>query len=126
MNPTNRPTIQDMDSWMRSIERRVMAVERRGNITNAAQIMGPGLAPYAVQIKDWSGSETTFNGMFYTAPGAFNSPDPDAWWIGLVLSQPGGFGVQVVWDYRGATLPPPTKTRRWSSVGNTRVFTSWA
>jgi hypothetical protein len=124
VNGTERPA--SMESWMRQQQRAAQAATRRPNITHASQIMGPGLAPHAVEIKDWSGAETEFNGFFFSRPGAFNSPDGTKWWIGQSISQVEGFGIQTAWDYRGTSSPPTVKTRRFSLVGAARVFSAWA
>lgn len=125
MRPTlDQPT--NMEGWMRNQGRASAAAARRPGVTNAAQVMGPGLAPNAVELRDWSGEETLFNGFFFSAPGAFNSPDSTKWWIGQSIAQAGGFGIQQVWDYRGTTSPVVTKTRRFTYVGPTRVFSAWA
>lgn len=120
------PAPQDLDGWMRQQERRTLAQERRGSIRHASDLMGPGLGPQAVEILDWSGDETMFNGFFYSRPGALHSPDADEWWIGQTIAQPEGFGVQTVWDYRGLSVPIATFSRRFGAAGGTRVFSTWA
>lgn len=126
VSPTNHPVVQDMDGWMRRQEKTVLREQRRPRVTNAADIMGPGIAPRAVEINDWSGEETEFNGFFYSQPGALHSPGASDWWLGWSLTQIEGFGIQQVWDYRGTTSPVVTYTRRFSSVGGQRVFSPWA
>lgn len=114
------------ENWVQRQQDAIVKQTRRPQISHAAQIMGPGIGPYAVEIRDWSGEETNFNGFFYSAPGAFNSPDSTKWWIGESISQIEGFGVQRVWDYRGTSNPPTVKTRRILFVGSTRSFGAWA
>lgn len=61
--------------WMRDIEKRILNEERRPSIRSASDLMGPGAGPYAILTVDWNADETTFNGWFYSEPGAQNSPD---------------------------------------------------
>lgn len=56
-------------------QKRMMRQERRPAVTNATQILGPGAAPFAVQINDWNEEEGTFTGVFCSVPGAMNAPD---------------------------------------------------
>lgn len=121
-----KPQPHNFDGWVRHRNDEATKQTRRPQVTHAAQIMGPGIAPFAVEIKDWSGAETEFNGFFYTRPGAFNSPDGAKWWIGHSIAQAEGFGIQEVWDYRGTSSPPTKKTRKFTFSGSVRVFSAWA
>lgn len=124
--PDGHRIVTNGADWMRDMEKRTMTENRRPRITHARDLMGPGLAPRAVQITDWSGPETEFNGVFYTEPNALHTPDPTKYWMGHSWCQIEGFGIQQVWDYRGTTNPPVVKTRRFSLSGGIRVFGPWA
>lgn len=97
--PKDWPHSIDMGDWMRQQEKRTMREERRPHVTKASDIMGPGIAPRAVVITDWN-SETarSFNGFFYSAIGADNSPDDTKAWLGLTLST-GDHIQQVAWSH---------------------------
>lgn len=124
--PGNHRIITNASDWMRDIERRLTHEERRPRVSQASDLMGPGLGPHAVQTNDWSGPDTEFNGYFYSPPGTRNAPDGTRWWMGYSITQADGFGVQHVWDYRGTTSPVEAKTRRFSFTGGMRVFSTWA
>lgn len=120
------PVPEDMGDWMRRQEKRVLHEERRPLVRKASDIMGPGLAPEAVEIPDWSGPETEFNGFYFSRPGALHSPDSDLWWIGTSISHDGSYGVQHVWDYRSDLEPPAQMTRTFRLVGDIRLFSPWS
>ena len=65
--------------WMRDIEKRILNEERRPIIRAASDLMGPGAGPYAIETLDWNADETTFNGWFYSRPGALELTRPDAY-----------------------------------------------
>lgn len=116
---------EGLDDWMRGQEKRVAHEERRPRIARAQDLMGPTLAPTAVEVSDWSGPETMFNGLIYSKPGALHAPDSSNWWMGTTIAQADGYGVQEAYDFRGASSPVPLYTRRFSMVGGTRVFSPW-
>lgn len=122
--PNNGPVPHTMGDWMRRHEKRTLHEERRPRITKASDIMGPGVGPRAVEITDWSGEETEFNGFFLTRPGALHTPDSTKWWIGVSLSQDGQYGIQQAFDYRNAATPA-VWMRTFALVGDTRLFGSW-
>ena len=120
------PIVTSGEEWMRRMEKRVGREERRRTVTEASDLMGPGIGPFAVQILDWSAEETGFNGHFYSAPGALNSPDSGLWWIGDVLATPDGHGIQKVWNFHGGPLPPAAYIRTFNSPSEgLRLFTAW-
>jgi len=102
----------DFQMWMQQIEKRMIRQERRPSITNATQILGPGAGPYAVLLNDWNDEAATFNGIFYSEPGAANIPDttsspsvPDydsansttwRWWMGQTFGTEDGYGIQRI------------------------------
>ena len=123
--------IQDGGDWMREMEKRVLHEERRPNIRAAADIMGPGIAPYSVLINDWSADETAFNGFFHTVPGALNTPDPTRYWMGTSQATSDGYGLERVTEWQGTTAeivwPRLTYVRRfWSATpGAVRQYSAW-
>lgn len=124
-----RPNITAQD-WMRSMEKRVLNEERRPLIRSAADLLGPGFAPYAVQVTDWDGDEAVFNGMFYSTAGlSINSPDNGSDWIGMVLAEADGFGIQRVMEHRSDNAETPIREymRRFFDPGGggTRAYSAW-
>lgn len=117
--------------WMRDVEKRILSEERRPLIRTASDLLGPGFAPYAVLTQDWNAVECTFNGIFYSQPGGLNSPDGSAYWIGDVLAQQAGFGIQHVWEHRVASDPTTSPIReyirRFYAPGGSglTMFTPW-
>lgn len=123
---TNQRPVLTGEDWFRQQEKRTLHEQRRPQVHKAADILGPGFAPYAVELTDWNDDMTTFTGFFYSAPGATNSPDGTKWWIGQTIAMVDGFGIQTVWDMRGSSSPPTQKTRRFTSLTGERVFSTWA
>lgn len=106
MGGTNNGRISiTMDDWMRDMEKRVLHEERRPLVRSASDLLGPGLAPTAVQLLDWNDPATAFNGFFWTAPGAINSPDGNKSWMGFSVCNAIGDGYQMVYQYTGWTYP---------------------
>jgi hypothetical protein len=121
---TNWREVQTGEDWMRSQEKRMLHEERRPQIKHASDLMGPAMGPYAVRISDWNQAETEFNGLVWSEPGALNTPNGAEWWIGQVIAQQGGFGVQTAWNYRTPGTPA-LWVRTFSLTGGTRSFTPW-
>lgn len=116
------------DDWMRDMEKRILSEERRPVVKSASDLMGPGFGPYAVETDDWNSDETTFNGMFYSNPGAQNSPDQTKHWIGVTEGTADGNGYELIRVYDPVTLaatgdsyvrffytPPATGQRQYSA-----------
>lgn len=109
MSAHNWNTAQDMSTWMRHMEKRVMSQERRPVVSEAADLLGPGAGPYAVHISDWNDEATTFNGTYFSDPadGQINSPN-DAWcWMGETFGTEEGFGWQRLTRYKLDPSNPP-------------------
>lgn len=120
------PTTTDADGWMRKMEKRVNREQRRRTVTEASDLMGPGLGPFAIQILDWNGEETFFNGFFFSSPGALNSPNGLLWWMGQSIATPDGHGLHRVWNFRDAALPMAEYTRNFTSPSEgLRIFSAW-
>lgn len=88
--------------WQGDIEKRALNAERRPQIRNASDLLGPGIAPNAVQLSDWDDEATAFNGLFYSEPGALHGPDNTSYWMGVVQVTEAGFGYQRVRRYFSA------------------------
>ena len=120
-------TFQD---WMRDIEKRVLNEERRPTIRAASDLMGPGAGPYAVETLDWNADETTFNGWFFSQPGAMNSPDADLSWIGTTEGIADGNGYELVRQYdpvTGVDVTGDSYVRFFYTLPGTgqRLYTDW-
>lgn len=120
-----------VEDYLRSQEKRVLHEERRPQIRVASDILGPGIAPYCIRLEDWSADETYFNGFWYSEPGAFNSPNPNRYWIGYSLTTEEGFGIERVSEYFGTTTdvvwPRPVYVRKFSTAAPDapRVWSLW-
>lgn len=113
----------------RDTQRQLDVLYRRNRSPRARDLMGPGLAPRAVQLLDWNVDDTSFNGFFFSDVGALNSPDPAAAWIGEVFATPDGAGVMHLWEmatstYDGAAPREYQRAFR-TAAGATRGFTAW-
>jgi len=123
-------TATSVEDWMRNVEKRLMHEERRPNIRTAADLLGPGVAPYSIWINDWNTDETAFNGFFHSEPGALHSPNNTRYWMGSSQATRDGYGLQRVSEYRGdpteALWPRPTYVRKFFTIsGQQRQFSTW-
>jgi hypothetical protein len=127
----NWPVAVTGQDWVHQTEKRISHEERRPLVRRAADLLGPGLGPRCIRIVDWNADETAFNGFFYSEPGSLNSPDTDVYWMGQVICNDDGFGIQQVWEYRYAdpdtnVSPIQHYIRRSYNVGTgTRQFSPW-
>lgn len=122
----NRPV--SGGQWMRTQEKRINRQERRPSVNTAQDLLGPGFAPTAQRLLDWNSDEATFNGIFYSEPGAVNSPDDTRFWIGTVVSQSNEFGIQRVMEFH-LTAPSLTEYVRafyLTSGSAHRFYSAWA
>lgn len=87
------------NDWQHDLEKRQLSQERRPVIRSAADLMGPGLGPTAVQLVDWNDDATAFNGLYFSEPGALNGPDSTSYWMGTVEVTEDGVGFQRVRRY---------------------------
>lgn len=119
----NWPVAQTQADWMRQQEKRVLHQERRPSAASASDLLGPGFGPTAVELVDWNSDEAAFNGFFWSGPGAINSPDPNAYWLGTIISQDQLFGVQQIVERTGTRK----YIRRFSGLGGSTVrsYTPW-
>lgn len=123
----NYPTVTDAEGYIRETEKRIANQERRPMVKRASDLLGPGIAPYAVQIDHWNADEATFNGTFWTAPGDTGAPDLTHWWVGQTEASSDGFGVQqVVTFHDSALFPPITRRRQFYDPGNGNItYSNW-
>jgi hypothetical protein len=126
----NGRTLITTDDWMRDVEKRSMHEGRRPQIRTASDLMGPGLGPQAVEIRDWNDEVTTFNGFFFSTPGAQNSPDGNRYWMGYVIADESGNGIMRVYEYTPdspiPSAPPLMLYRNFKTTpGSLRTFGPW-
>lgn len=130
MSNANWRTPIDFKDWTQAMEKRVGLEERRPTISSAADLLGPGAGPWAVETNDWNDEACTFTGVFFGSPmtGQVNSPDDAKYWMGEVFSTQEGFGFQRLTQYRlepsgtGSWTP---RVRRFRSVSDLVVFGGW-
>lgn len=123
----NYPIVTDADGYFRQNEKRLMHEERRPMVKTASDILGPGIAPYAVLIDHWNADEATFNGVFWTEPGDTGAPDLTHWWVGKTEASEDGFGIQQVMTFHDSLLfPPITRRRQFYDPGNGNItYSNW-
>lgn len=123
-------TLITTEDWMRDMEKRTLHDYRRPQIRTASDLMGPGLGPRAIELRDWNDEATTFNGFFYSTPGAQNTPDTTRYWMGYVVANEFGAGYMLVYEYAldptVATVPVRTYLRNFQTIpGSLRSFGAW-
>lgn len=106
VTPKDWRIVENADDWMRSQEKRLMHEERRPRVSRASDLLGPGIAPRAVQVLDWNSPNLLFNGFLYSVPGATNAPEPDVDFLGINIATAEGHGLQTLWSH-----DPPTVNR---------------
>ena len=92
------PIAQDADGYFRAQEKRMMHQERRPAPVSASDLLGPGFSQRAIELIDWNDEVATYNGYFYTLPGALHTPDPEYRWAGVVVAMDDSTGMQLVWQ----------------------------
>jgi hypothetical protein len=119
--------VASMDDWMRNIEKRLMREERRPQVRDASDLVGPGVGPYARPVEDWN-FDPQVNGWFYSeAFTVSNSPDDTLPWMGFVEASPYGEGMQQVWQFKDYDAPPPDFYMRTflTNDDGSRDFSPW-
>lgn len=119
--------VASMDDWMRNIEKRLMREERRPQVRDASDLVGPGVGPYARPVEDWN-FDPQVNGWFYSeAFTTANSPDDTVPWMGYAEASPFGEGLQHVWQYKDYEAPPPDAYIRTfvTNDDGSRDFSPW-
>jgi hypothetical protein len=114
---------------MRDLQKRIMHDQRRPAVTSAKDLLGPGFGPYVVEIFDWDQDSATYNGLWYSQPGATNSPLNDNYWMGMTEGTSNGFGLQWATRYRvdsGPWIPDMYVRRFYTPVdGVRRSYSNW-
>lgn len=134
MSGTGRARITFGDQ-LREYERRHLNQERRPAPATAADLLGPGIGPQAVQLSDWNDDSIGFTGFYFSQPGSVNSPDTAKAWMGISISDPSGTGYQRVTEYDDQAYgsaglypawPGVSYTRAFNTAGGTtRLFSAW-
>lgn len=119
-----------VEDWMRQMEKKAMAQERRPSVSQPSDLLGPTLGPHVQSVSDVSAEAATFNGFYYVPLNTPNSPDPTFGWMGRTIAQADGYGIQileVMHNSTGAlTGGTPQKRRFWAPGGATlRIFSVW-
>lgn len=123
--PKEWRSIESTDDWMRAQEKRIMHEERRPRITQASDLLGPGFASFAVEIADWNVESATYNGFFYSPPGAANAPEALSSFLGLSIMSAAGHGQQIVWAHREGSPIVQYARARHSHSSQIAEWTAW-
>lgn len=101
--------------------------ERRPQIRKASDLLGPGVAAFAVEIDDFSGDIAAFNGFFIAPPGAANSPDNTKWWIGQTIATQADGGTQMFSTFQSADAPHTVMLRGFVIAPDSpaRFYSPW-
>lgn len=114
----------DANDWMRGLEKRVLHEERRPSIRSAADLLGPGYAPYAVETSNWNSDSAARNGLWWSAANSLNSPNAAKAWMGQTISNSDGTGYQILTEQTGG-VPGAAQVRTFRTQGGIRVYTAW-
>lgn len=114
----------DADDWMRHMEKRVMAEERRPVIRDASDLLGEGFDTTAHQTFDWNGDPQRLNGYWWSDENlVLNSPDDTKSWMGFTEGNDQGEGIQVVWTMEDNLLEQ--WQRRFSTENEVTTYSPW-
>lgn len=122
--PSNRAQSQDMSAWMRDVERRLLTQERRSTRYEVQRALGPGFGKSAQQVFDWNDERAWLAGQFFSAVGAFNSPDGTKPWLGTIRVAATVGGVQELVSLDG-TLVRYQRSFMFNLNG-TPTFSAWS
>lgn len=121
---------ENMEDWMRTTEKKIVALERRPVVQTSTDIMGPTLGPYVQSVTDCNAAVTAVNGFFYVPIGTPNSPNSTLGWMVQTIAQADGYGIQIAnreHDSTGGLTTGQPSTRRFWAPGASvpRIFSSW-
>jgi hypothetical protein len=117
---------EDFSTFVGDNERKLAELGRRTRVPRASQILGPGIAPWAVRLFDWNDPKTAYNGIFYSEVGAINGPDDTKAWIGTSHVTQDGYGIQVVREFGASVTGEVELVRRfWVLPGATTSYGPW-
>lgn len=113
--------------------RRIGQEERRPSVRKASDLLGPGIAPYAVPLTDFNSDMAAFNGLFIAEPStpyANNGPDNTKWWVGQTVADQFNGGWQMFSTFQPADLVGGRHTimvRSFSLApdSNARFYSDW-
>lgn len=107
---------------MGQMEKRVRREERRPLVRKAADLMGPSLGPYAVEVEDLNDEAATFNGILSVPIGALNGPLSTVPLVGEVHGIAGVGGRQTLSTYRAIDAPHRTWARTYNYIAGTTTI----
>lgn len=109
------------DDWMREQEKRITSEERRPLIQKPSDLLGPGIAPFASPLADWSSQTARFNG-FWVADDADNAPDAGVF-LGLSIASADGHVTQLAFAH--GAVPALWMRQLHTHAGQQPTFTAW-
>lgn len=113
--------------------RRLGQEERRPSVRKASDLLGPGIAPYAVPLTDFNSDMAAFNGFFIAEPSAPDlngGPDNTKWWIGQTIADQFNGGWQMFSTFQSADLVAGrhrimVRSFALAPDSNTRFYSDW-
>lgn len=114
-------------------DRRIGQEERRPSIRKASDLLGPGIAPYAVPLTDFNSDMAAFNGFFIAEPSTPDlngGPDNTKWWVGQTIADQFNGGWQMFSTFQAADAVDGRhmlKVRSFALApdSNTRFYSAW-
>lgn len=123
------PQATDAEQMFRQNEKRMLRQERRPVIQQASDLMGPGVASFAVEVPSWRSPEAAFNGWFWTPPSTnSDAPDTTHYWIGQTTATQDGFGIQRAMTFHDeGSWPPRVAWRQFVNISGVNVnYSTWS
>ena len=96
---TNHRFVENMDDWMRTIERDINRLKRRPNPPDLSSQIGPGIAAQAIEVIDWNDDDYLNNGYYFSDPPAKHAPVDSQSFIGTAISKDDGGGFQILYQF---------------------------
>ena len=125
--PSNQPHPTNGFAAFERMSKELLREERRPRVTSASDLLGPGFAPWAVQVQNWSGEVARRNGLFYGLEGAEASPEAGAKFLGVTVASTDGHAMQLLVSH-GMMDPGPERVyvrSMHTHANQIPEFTAW-
>jgi hypothetical protein len=124
--PKGHAPVETAFDMFRDISRTLVGQERRPQVTNARDLLGPGFGATATELLDWNSASARFNG-FWSSVDALNGPTATGRYLGLSIASADGQVTQVAIAHdSGVLVGNPIYVRRLHTrESQAAQYTTW-